>query len=548
MIHKRRSRKQWLAPPIWLIVACSLISACTRRNTQAEVADRKQILNCGNAAEPSTIDPSLVSSESDSNIVYALFEGLAAFDPESLSPEPSVAEGWESNGDATVWTFHLRPNSRWSNGDPVTAGDFVYSYRRMLSPKLGSSSAYILFHLRNGEAYYDGKITDFSLVGARAADERTLVLSLQGPVPYFPSMVCQASWFPVHRATIEKFGAIDDSATLWTRPANLVGNGPFVLTEWRPNQVIRVAKSPTYWNRNNVRLQGCNFYPIDDKSAEEMAFRSGQLHVTQYVPRTKIAGYRQDKSAVLREFKKTATFYLRLNVNKVPLNDVRVRRALALALDRNAIAGGLLKGGETPASSLTPPGTGGFTASIPMEFDVAKARRLLAEAGYPQGKGFPRLDYLYASSGGGKSALGETIQQMWLKNLGIEVTLTNQEFKVWADTLQQGNYMISFNDWVADYFDPSTFIDLMIPTEATTTRAGETRTMTGSMVLRRAHLTTGGGSYIFRIARPSSRSECPIIPVFFEAGNRLVRPEVKGWYDNPLDIHPLNSVYLSSSD
>jgi oligopeptide transport system substrate-binding protein len=537
-----------LVSALWLAVACCLLGGCKRRQTQAEIAGGQQIINCGNAAEPTTIDPSLVSSASDSNIVYALFEGLAAFDPKSLRPTPAVAERWESNDNATEWTFHLRPNSRWSNGDPVVAGDFVYSYRRMLSPKLGSGSAYILFHLRNGEAYYDGKITNFGMVGAKAVDERTLVLSLQTPVPYFSSMVCQASWFPVHPATIEKFGAIDSSATLWTRPANLVGNGPFVLTEWKPDQVIRVAKSPTYWNRNNVRLQGCNFFPIEDKSAEELAFRSGQLHVTQYVPRTKIASYRLDPAAVLREFKKTATFYLRLNVHKAPLDDVRVRRALALSLDRNGIAANLLKGGETPASSLTPPGTGGFTARVPMEFDIAQARRLLAEAGYPEGKGFPRLDYLYASSAGGKSALGETIQQMWRKNLGIEVTLTNQEFKVWADTLQQGNYVISFNDWVADYFDPSTFIDLMI------TNGGNNNTGWGNAAYDRldglAAGTPDNGKRFryFQDCEAILARECPIIPVFFEAGNRLVRPEVKGWYDNPLDIHPLNSVCLSSSD
>ena len=548
MSHKYRSRKRRLGSVTWLVVACFLLTCCRRSQTQVEIADAQQILNCGNASEPSTIDPSLVSGASDCNIVYALVEGLAAYDPKSLRPIPSVAERWESNGDATVWTFHLRPNSRWSNGDPVTAGDFVYSYQRILSPKLGSGSAYILFRLKNGEAYYDGKISDFSLVGAKAVDERTLVLSLQAPVPYLPSMVCQASWFPVHRTTIEKFGAIDSSATLWTRPANFVGNGPFVLTEWKPNQVIRVTKSPSYWNRDNVRLQGCNFYPIDDKSAEELAFRSGQLHVTQYVPRAKIAAYRLDKAAVLREFKKTATFYLRLNVAKAPLIDVRVRRALALALDRNAIAAGLLKGGETPASSLTPPGTGGFTASIPVEFDIAEARQLLAEAGYPQGKGFPRLDYLYASSGGGKSALGETIQQMWRKNLGIEVTLTNQEFKVWADTLQQGNYLVSYNDWVADYFDPSTFIDLMI------TNGGNNNTGWGNAAYDRldglAASTPDNGRRFgyFQDCEAILARECPIIPVFFEAGNRLVRPEVKGWYDNPLDIHPLNSVYLSLSD
>jgi oligopeptide transport system substrate-binding protein len=537
--------KKWSDSALLLVVACFILAGCSRRLSPVDIADRRQILNCGNAAEPSTIDPSLASSAFDCNIVYALVEGLATFDPKDLRPVPGVAERWESNGDATVWTFHLRPNSRWSNGAPVTARDFVYSYRRMLSPKLGSGSAYILFHLKNAEAYYNGKIADFGQVGATAVDERTLVLRLQAPVPYFPSMVCQAPWYPVHRATIEKFGAIDDSATLWTRPGNFVGNGPFMLTEWKPNQVIRVIKSPTYWNSGSVKLQGCNFFPIEDKAAEELAFRSGQLHVTQYVPRDKIAAYRLDPSGVLHQFKKTATFYLRLNVNKAPLNDVRVRRALALALDRKKIAAGVLKGGESPASNLTPPGTGGFTASVSLETDIPEAKRLLAEAGYPDGKDFPQLDYLYPSSGGAKSALGEVIQQMWLKNLGIEITLTNQEFKVWASSIQQGNYLISFNDWIGDYFDPSTFIDLMI------TNGGNNNTGWGSPDYDRldglAASTADNGKRFeyFQDCEAILARECPIIPVFFEAGNRLVRPEVKGWYDNPFDIHPLNSVYLS---
>jgi oligopeptide transport system substrate-binding protein len=546
MCAKYKLPKEWSGSVLWLLVACSLFTGCRRRSTQVEIADRQQILNCGNAAEPSTIDPSLVSSASDANIVYALVEGLAAFDPANLRPIPGVAERWESNDDATVWTFHLRPTSRWSNGDQVTAGDFVYSYRRMLSPKLGSGSAYILFRLRNGEAYYNGKITDFGLVGASAPDERTLVLTLQTPTPYFPSMVCQVYWYPVQRATIEKFGAFDDSATLWTRPGNYVGNGPFMLTEWRPNQVIRVVKSPTYWNRGKVSLQGCNFYPIDDKAAEELAFRSGQLHLTQYVPRDKIAAYRLEPSGVLREFNKTATFYLRLNVNKPPLNDVRVRRALALSLDRNEIAAGLLKGGETPARNLTPPGTGGFTARVSMETDIPEAKRLLSEAGYPGGKGFPKLDYLYPSSGGGKSALGEAIQQMWRKNLGIEITLTNQEFKIWAETLQQGNYLISFNDWVADYFDPSTFVDLMIANGGNNNTGWSNAEYDRLDGLAASTPDNGKRFEYFQGCEAILARECPIIPIFFEAGNRLVRPEVKGWYDNPLDIHPLNSVYLLS--
>jgi len=423
-----------------LAIACLTLCGCRQKSTQVERSGKLQILEIDNLSEPSSIDPSLVSFITDAAVVYALGEGLLSYDPKDLHPVQGVAERWEANADATSWTFHLRKEARWSNGDPVTARDFVYAFRRILTPKLGSSMAYMLFRLRNAEAYYTGTVTDFGQVGAHAADEHTLVLDLRTPIPYFASMVCQSNWFPLNQRSLEKFGAMEDSSTLWTRPGNYVGNGAFVLTEWTPNKVIRVVKSTTYWNRDAVRLQGCNFYPIDDKAAEELAFRSGLVHLTQLVPIDKIAGYRADPSGVLREFYTAATFLVRFNVNKPPLNDVRVRRALALSIDRVAIVKHLLKGGETVANSLTPPGIGGFTARSSMTTDVAEARRLLAEAGFPGGKGFPKLEYLYAYAGGAKSPLGETLQEMWRKNLGIEVALTSQEYRVWNDSLQKGDY------------------------------------------------------------------------------------------------------------
>jgi oligopeptide transport system substrate-binding protein len=525
-------------------LACLPLLACRQSSTQVERSARRQILEYGNAAEPSSIDPSLIASTYDATIVYALCEGLLSYDPRDLHPTPGVAERWETNGDLTRWTFHLRKQSRWSDGDPVTADDFVYAYRRMLSPKLGSSSAYILFCLKNAEAYYTGKLSDFGQVGAHAADRQTLVLDLRAPTPYFPTMVCQANWFPIHRAAIEKFGAMDDGGTLWTRPGNYVGNGAFILTEWTPNKVLRVEKSLTYWNRGAVKLQGCNFYPIDDRAAEERSFRSGQLHVTQLVPKDKIPAYRTDPSGVLREFPTSATFYLRLNVRKAPLNDVRVRRALALAIDRDAIAAHVLKGGETVADSLTPPGTGGFTARVSHRFDASEARRLLAEAGYPDGKGFPKLDYLYSYSGGGRSAIAETIQGMWRKNLGIEMTLTSQEFRVWADSLQKGDYTVSYNVWIADYLDPSTFIDLMVTNSSNNTTGWSNPEYDRLDGVAAATADNAKRFECFQACEELLSGECPIIPLFFNTGNRLVRTEVRGWYDNPLDVHPLGAVYL----
>jgi oligopeptide transport system substrate-binding protein len=526
-------------------MAASVVSGCGRRETQVQAGDRDQILQLGNLDEPVDLDPQIITSDIDSNIAYALFEGLIAYDPKDLHPIPGVAEHWESNADATVWTFHLRADARWSNGDPVTAADFVYACKRILSPKLASEYVAMHFHLKNGEAFYSGKVTDFAEVGARAVDERTLVLTLWHPVPFLPSMLCTPSWYPVHRPTIEKFGAMDERSTAWTRPGNLVGNGPFVLAEWRPNEVIRVVKSPTYWNRSQVRLQGCNFYPIQDQTTEEAAFRSGQLHVTSSMPIDKIAVYKKERPDVLQESLVVATYFYRFNVLKPPLNDARVRRALSMAIDRQRIAEDVLKGGETPAGNLVPPGTGGFTSTTSVSMDIPSAQRLLADAGYPGGNGFPKLEILYNTQEKNRKT-AEAIQQMWRKNLGIDVTLANEEAKVQEDSMRQGNYQIARYAWNADYLDPTTFLDLL------TTDNGNNQTGWSNAEYDRLYMlseTTPDQAkrlQYFQQAEAILAQESPIMPIYFWEQNCLVRTEVRGWYRNMLNIHPLNAVYLAS--
>lgn len=539
-------RGRGVASALFAMAIGAALVGCSHRETEVQAGDREQIINCGNLDEPTDLDPQIINSTTDSNIAYTLFEGLAAYDPKDLHAVPGVAERWESNADATVWTFHLRADARWSNGDPVTAADFVYSYHRMLSQKLAAEYASFLFHLKNGEDFFYGKITDFGLVGAKAVDDRTLVLTLWHPMPYFPSLTCHPAWYPVHKATIEKFGAMDERSTAWTKPGNIVGNGPFVLKDWIPNQVVRVVKSPTYWNRDSVRLAGCNFFPIEDESTEEAAYRAGQLHTTILVPIDKIAAYRKDPSGVLREYPNIGTYYYRLNVAKPPLNDVRVRRALSLSIDRLEITEHVTKGGQRPAGNLVPPGTAGFVSKTVVKTDIDEARKLLAEAGYPDGKGFPVMEILYNTNEGHRR-IAEAIQQMWRKNLGINVTLLNQEGKVWDDTMRQGNYQIGRMAWNGDYLDPSTFIDVM------TSNNGNNDTGWSNAEYDRLDdlaMRTADNSKRFEYFQECEAilaRESPIIPVYFYERNILVAPEVKGWYDNLLDIHPLNSVYLAPS-
>jgi len=518
-------------------------AACAKRETAVSAGTRNQVLHWGNLGEPTDLDPHVITSVQDANLVMTMFEGLTSYDPKDLHPEPGVAERWESTPDGMTWTFHLRANAKWSNGETVTAGDFVYAFRRILSPGLGAEYSNMLFHLKNGEEYNKGKVTDFSEVGARAVDDRTLVLTLWHPLPYLPHIASHQAWFPVHRATIEKFGKMDQRGSLWTRPGNLVGNGPFVLAEWKPNQVIRVTKSPTYWDRDVVRLQEVNVYPIENETTEEAAFRSGQLHLTAQVPIEKIAAYQKLPEKLLYQETQLSTYFYRFNVTKPPLNDVRVRRALSMAIDRRQIVERVSKGGQEPASNLTPPNIAGFTAHSKTVTDIPGAQKLLAEAGFPGGAGFPRLELLYNTTEGHRK-IAEAIQQMWRKNLGIDVGLYNQEAKVWHDTMRQMNYQIGRYAWGGDYLDPSTFLDLF--------ETGNGNNLTGfsnahyDALIREARITADNTKRyeIFQRCEDILTAESPIAPIYFYKRNVLMRPELKGWYGNLLDLHTLKHVYL----
>ncbi len=536
-----------LRPIVSLAAGIFVLGAagCHKRESAVALGDRQQVLHWGNMTEPTDLDPQIITSEQDFNIAMALFEGLTAYDPKDMHPVPGVAERWETSPDGLTWTFHLRPDAKWSNGDPVTAQDFVYAFRRLLTPGLGAEYAYMLYHLKNAEAYNAGKLTDFTQVGVHAPNDRTLVLTLWHPVPYLATLAAHVSWSPVHRPTIEKFGKIDQRGSSWTRPGNLVGNGPFVLTEWRPNQYIRVVRSSNYWDRKNVKLREVYFYPINNAPTEEAAFRSGQLHVTTQVPIDKIAEYQRNPSHVLWQVPIFGTYFYRFNVTKPPLNDPRVRRALAMAIDRTGIVQHVLKGGEHPAGHLTPPNIAGFTARAEIPTGIPAAQQLLAEAGFPNGRGFPHLELCFNTSEANQS-VAETIQQMWRTNLGIDVVLVNLEAKVQEDAMRQLNYQIARYAWIADYPDPSAFLELMA-TDNGNNQTGWSNHEYDRLIRQAQTAANNTDRYAcFQRCEEILAAEVPIMPVYFYNRNYLVRPEVKGWYPTELDLHPLKGVYLDS--
>ncbi len=519
------------------------ISGCTKRETRVAVGNREQTFHIGNGGEPSDLDPHTAIGEIEHDIMLALFEGLVNGDPKTVDPIPGVAERWDISDDGLIYTFHLRKNARWSNGDPLTAHDFYNSYQRALMPSLGNQYSYMLFPVKNAEEFNTGKISDFSQVGFKVLDDHTLRIILQSPTPYFLSLIIHNSWYPVHLPTVEKFGKIDDRNNRWTRPQNFVGNGPFVLKEWKVNSHILAEKSSTYWDAAKVKLNKIYFYPTESSDTEERMFRAGQIHTTRECPQPKIQVYKATKPHLIETYPLLSTYYYRINVTRPPLNDKRVRQALTMAIDRKAIVENITRGGQIPAYNLTPPGTGGYNCEAAFSENIDKARKLLAEAGFPDGKNFPKFELLFNTLESHR-AIAEAIQQMWMKNLNVEVTLRNEEWKVYLDSTHRMDYFITRAGWGGDYADPNTFLDLMM--------TGGGNNETGWSNLEYDRLIKAAGATrdqkqrfaAFQKAEAILLDEVPIIPIYFYTRSRLIQPSVKGYYGNLLDQHSFQSVYL----
>ena len=530
----------YLALPLVLLTL--LISGCGPAEKNITSGTRQQVLHFGNGTEPQGLDPHLVTGVTEHNIIAGLLEGLVSENPQTLAPVPAVAERWALSDDLKTYTFYINPDARWSNGDPMTAGDFVYSWQRLLMPNLGAEYAYQLFIVKNAKAFNQGEIKDFAQVGVKALDDQTLQVELNAPTPYFLSLLTHYSTFPVHQKTVEAHGEIDDPGNLWTRPGNYVGNGPFLLTEWALNRIIRIEKNPFYWDADTVKLNEIRFYPIDNVTEERM-FRSGTLHLTNSIPEEKIAVYQREYPDLISISPYLGSYFYRFNVNKPPLDDARVRRALAMSIDRQKIVDAVTKGGQLPAYNFTPPDTGGFTAKAQLSFNPQAAKQLLAEAGYADGKDFPALEILYNTHEGHRK-IAVALQQMWKQALGIDVTLYNQDWKSYLDTVNNMDYQIARGGWIGDYVDPNTFLDMFV-TDGGNNRTGFSSSVYDRLIEEAA--ATQDKQQRFRLFQQAEKilvDEAPIMPIYTYTRLYLIRPEVKGWYNNILDHHPYKYVYL----
>jgi oligopeptide transport system substrate-binding protein len=524
---------------------CALLAlaACGKRESAAEAGLRTGTLLLGNLAEPQELDPQLISAYTDQNIAVALFEGLCALDERTSQPVPAAAERWEPSPDGLTYTFHLRSTARWSNGEPLTAHDFVASWRRALAPSLAAEYAYLLYPLKNAEALNTGKLADFTTLGAEALDERTLRIVLERPTPYLPALTAQPVWFPINPRVLAKFGDIAQRLPTWTRPENLVGNGPFILTEWTPQARLVATRSPTYWDATSVRLNQIVFFPTESPEVEERNFRAGQVHVTYGVPTSKLAPYQTDHPAALRLDPFLQAIFLRFNTTRAPFTDARVRRALSLAIDRDAIAGNVLRGAGTPARSFTPPNCAGYTARTTVPTDFEAARRLLEEAGFPHGRGLPPLD-LQVRNDEHQPRMAEVLQAQWSKELGITLTITPLEQKTWVQNQQTLNYTVSGAGWIGDFVDPVTFLDLFVSTGGNNW-TGWARADYDRLIAQAARATEAAARHeLFQQAEALLLEQAPIAPVFFGTRAYLIHPAVRGWEPSLLGLHQYKKAYL----
>lgn len=524
----------WLAALVWL-------AGCGAAPRDPD------ILRVGNGAEPAALDPHLVSGVSEHRILSALFEGLATMDPVTLEPEPAAAVRWDVTPDGLVYRFYLDPEGRWSDGAPVTAGDFVWAWRRMLSPALGSEYAYMLHCLAGARAFNEGHTADVGTVGVRALSDEMLEVRLEHPTPYFLKMQSHFAWYPVRPAAVEAAGAIDDRNNPWARPGTLVSNGPFQLAEWQPNDQIRVVRNPYYRRAGSVRLKGIVFYPVDNQQTEERLFRAGMLDLTSTVPRYKIPVYRKGLPDRLQSHPYLGTYFYRFNVTRPPLDDPRVRRALAMALDRNELAERVLKGGERPADRLVPEGLAGYRPPAGIPFDPEGARRLLAEAGFPGGRGMRPLDLLFNTSEAHR-LIAEAAQRMWQEHLGVRVMLRNQDWKVYLASMDALEYDIARSAWIADVPDPVNFLECFL------TGGGNNRTGWSSAaydrLIREAYCEADPvrRAELLADAEMLLLDEVPIAPVYFYRWNFLMDPAVRGLEPNPLGFIRWADLWLERGE
>jgi len=519
------------------------MSACSSSISPVDDGLGKQIFHFGNGSEPQGIDPHIVTGVPEHHLLISLCEGLTASNPKGGQNLPGAAESWDISEDGTVYTFYLQKNGKWSNGDALTAHDFAWSWQRLLTPSLGSQYPDMLYYVKGASDFHNGITDNFNDVGVEVVDDYTFRVHLNNSTPFFLGLLSHYSTWPVHKETVLKHGTIDDRNGQWTRPGNFVCNGPFNLKSWELNSRIVVEKNPLYWDSNTVQLNEIHYYPVQNVMTEDRMFRAGQLHLTSTLPSQKCPVYIEEKNPDLRIDPYMGTYFYRLNTKNPVLTDVRVRKALAFAIDRKKLVEKVTKCGQIPAYSFTPPGSAGYEPDTVIPFDPELAKQLLVEAGYGPGNEFPKLEILFNTNEDHRK-LALAIQQMWQQNLGVDIVLVNQDWKVYLAREMIGDFQVSRAGWIGDYEDPNTFLDTLRPNRGNNKTGWENEDY--DLLIEQAN-SENNQDVRYELLRQAENiliDEMPIIPLYTYVKSYQLSSDVKGYYPNYLDHHHPKYIYL----
>ncbi|EAU4678779.1 oligopeptide ABC transporter substrate-binding protein OppA [Salmonella enterica subsp. diarizonae] len=527
-----------------ILTALIAASAATAADVPAgvQLAD-KQTLVRNNGSEVQSLDPHKIEGVPESNVNRDLFEGLLISDVEG-HPSPGVAEKWE-NKDFKVWTFHLRKNAKWSDGTPVTAHDFVYSWQRLADPNTASPYAsYLQYgHIANIDDIIAGKKPATDL-GVKALDDHTFEVTLSEPVPYFYKLLVHPSVSPVPKSAVEKFG------DKWTQPANIVTNGAYKLKNWVVNERIVLERNPQYWDNDKTVINQVTYLPISSEVTDVNRYRSGEIDMTyNNMPIELFQKLKKEIPNEVRVDPYLCTYYYEINNQKAPFNDVRVRTALKLALDRDIIVNKVKNQGDLPAYSYTPPYTDGAKLVEPEWFKWSQekrneeAKKLLAEAGFTADKPLT-FDLLYNTSDLHKK-LAIAVASIWKKNLGANVKLENQEWKTFLDTRHQGSFDVARAGWCADYNEPTSFLNTMLSDSSNNTAHYKSPAFDKLIADTLKVTDDAQRSELYAKAEQQLDKDSAIVPVYYYVNARLVKPWVGGYTGkDPLDNIYVKNLYI----
>ena len=515
-----------------------------------------------NGPEIETLDPHVLTGQADGRVSGALFEGLTRFDPVSGRGIPGLAERWDVSPDGRRYTFHLRTNAAFSTGEPIRADDFVWSWRHAVDPATAADYSGFFFYVKGGKELVTGTSTNLASLGIRALDPHTVEVDLVNPTPFFVDLCAMRIMAVVPRWTVERFG------DQWVRADPLPCSGAFELVAWLPNNRVRVRKNPRYWDAASVRPQVVDFLSSDSPSTALNLYLTGEVDVL--IEKNLIPLELNDvllKRPDFHTFSYLGTYFMRFNVTRKPFDDVRVRRAMSLVLDKWRIVERITKLGEKPASAVTPPGTGGYSPppglghnlcvatnatdrAAALAANIAEAKRLMAEAGYPEGRGFPTFTYMFNAGGGGGSRTHEKIavefQAMLKEHLGIQMELRPVEWKTYLSEMSRLNYDVIRGSWVGDYQDPTTFLDCFLA-DSGNNRTGWKNPRYDALLDQAAGTAdpAGRAALLKEAETLLCRDEVPILPVFTYTGLYAYDPNrVGGIHPNLTDEHPVSAMYL----